>query len=276
MHKYLKTSLINIFLFLPVLHSARILGIFPVHSRSHHSVNQPIVKGLAERGHNVTIISHFTSKTSLPNYKEIVIESGTRSFVDTLSVDEAHLFSGVQNLLYQIVDLEYPACTEILKSDFIKELIQSNKKQLDLIVAEEYYTQCYNLLAEKLDVPLIVLIPATGGIGNDLMIGNPGNPAVVPVITTPYTTRMGFFQRIVNTYQFLSYYLGYFTVNNYMNEVAKKYFNSRLPSLQSLQRRVALTFYNNHFSFIPRAAVPNAIDIGGIHIQEAKPLPEVS
>lgn len=275
MHKYLKTSLINIFLFLPVLHSARILGIFPVHSRSHHSINQPIVKRLAERGHNVTIISHFTSKISLPNYKEIVIERGTSSFIDSISVDDAHLFNGVQNLLYQIVDVEYSSCIEILKSDFIKGLIQSNKKQLDLIVAEEYFTQCYNLLAERLDVPLISLTPATSGTGNDLMIGNPGNPAVVPVITTSYTTQMGFFQRIVNTYHFLRYYFGfYFSLNNYMNEVAKKYFNSHLASPQNLQRRVALTFYNNHFSLIPRVAAPNAIDIGGIHIQEAKPLPE--
>lgn len=275
MDKHLKTILINILLSASVLHAAQILAIFPVYSKSHHSINQPIIRELVKRGHNVTIISPFISNTRSLNYKEIVIKNDLFSFVDNISIDDVHLFNGVPNVLFPIADLEHSSCLKVLKTDFIRGLIQSKKKCVDLILSEEYFTQCYNLLAEQLDVPVIAISPSTSGIGTDLMIGNPGNPATVPIMTTSYTTHMGFFQRIMNTYQFLCYYIGhYFLFNSNMEELAKTYFNSRLQSLGMLHQRVALTFYNNHFSLITKAAVPNAIDIGGIHIQNAKVLPE--
>lgn len=277
MHKHLKTVLINILLSACVLHAAQILAIFPVHSKSHHSINQPIVRGLVQRGHNITVISPFISNTRSLNYKEIFMKNDLFSFVDNISIDDVHLFNGVPNILFPIADLEYSSCLKVLKTDFIRRLIQSKKKYVDLILAEQYFTQCYNLLAEQLDVPVIAISPSTSGTGTDLMIGNPGNPAVVPIMTTSYTTNMGFFERIMNTYQFLCYYIGhYFLFNNNMEELAEKYFNRHLQSLGMLHQRVALTFYNNHFSLVAKAAVPNAIDIGGIHIQDAKVLPEVS
>jgi glucuronosyltransferase len=46
---------------------ARILGIFPSASPSHHIVFQVIMKALAARGHQVTVISTDPLKVSLIN-----------------------------------------------------------------------------------------------------------------------------------------------------------------------------------------------------------------
>ncbi len=58
--------------------------------------------------------------------------------------------------------------------------------------------------------------------------------------------------------------------------ISKKYLQMKLPSVETLHRQVALIFYNNHFSFINRALVLNAMKIGAIHIREPNFLPLVS
>lgn len=35
---------------------------------------QPLMRGLAEQGHNVTVISHFPDKHAPPNYRDVSIE----------------------------------------------------------------------------------------------------------------------------------------------------------------------------------------------------------
>jgi glucuronosyltransferase len=57
-----------------VSESAKILGLFPLPSKSHMAVNVAIVKELAERGHDVTVVSPFPEKSEIPNYKNIVLD----------------------------------------------------------------------------------------------------------------------------------------------------------------------------------------------------------
>lgn len=51
-----------------------ILGIFIHPGKSHFDMFYPLMRGLAERGHNVTVISHFPDKNPLPGYKDVVLE----------------------------------------------------------------------------------------------------------------------------------------------------------------------------------------------------------
>ncbi|XKL68000.1 hypothetical protein PGB90_003491 [Kerria lacca] len=255
--------------------SARILGIFPIKSRSHHSINQPIVKGLALKGHNVIIVSHFESESNGSNYKEILFGDDLMSFVDTISINEIDKHNPIINFLRTMLELEYGLCRRIFEMDFIKKIIKSKEKSFDLIIAETYNSMCYNLLAHYLDIPLIDVLPPSSGIGPDIMIGNPNNPSYIPLMTSPYSTKMEFWQRVSNIIQYIIHNIGYyFYFNNYMEEISQKYFNMELPSQNTLHEKVALIFYNNHFSFISRPLVPNAIDIAGIHINELKPLPK--
>ena len=50
----------------------RIFAIFPMNGRSHFSIFEQIVKGLAEKGHQVDVISGFPLKEPFPNYTDIV------------------------------------------------------------------------------------------------------------------------------------------------------------------------------------------------------------
>lgn len=51
--------------------SLKILGLFPHPGVSHFHFFHPIMRGLADAGHDVTVISHFPDKTAPNNYKDL-------------------------------------------------------------------------------------------------------------------------------------------------------------------------------------------------------------
>jgi glucuronosyltransferase len=53
---------------------ARVLGLFPLSSPSHAAVNHALVKELARRGHQVTVVSPFPQKIPIANYTDIATE----------------------------------------------------------------------------------------------------------------------------------------------------------------------------------------------------------
>lgn len=56
------------------VNSYKILGIYPVGSKSHYYVGHALMKGLALEGHDVTVISPFRLKEPIPNYTEVFLE----------------------------------------------------------------------------------------------------------------------------------------------------------------------------------------------------------
>lgn len=53
--------------------SFKILGIFHTSSRSHFIAGNALMKGLANAGHDVTVMSQFPEKKPIKNYREIDI-----------------------------------------------------------------------------------------------------------------------------------------------------------------------------------------------------------
>lgn len=51
--------------------SANILAFLPTLAKSHYMAFQPLLKELAVRGHNITVLSHFSLKDPPPNYYHI-------------------------------------------------------------------------------------------------------------------------------------------------------------------------------------------------------------
>lgn len=55
--------------------SLRILGLFPHPATSHFHVFHPIMRGLADVGHDVTVVGHFPDKNAPANYKDLILPS---------------------------------------------------------------------------------------------------------------------------------------------------------------------------------------------------------
>ena len=85
-----------IFAIISVCKSYRVLGVFPLNSKSHNIVFEALMKGLAKRGHQVDVITQFRLKKDVKNYKEILYLDGTLDglinnftieFVSQLNID---------------------------------------------------------------------------------------------------------------------------------------------------------------------------------------------
>lgn len=53
---------------------ARILGVFPFAAYSHYQIGDAILKGLAAKGHDVTVVSPYFDKAAPENFHQIVLD----------------------------------------------------------------------------------------------------------------------------------------------------------------------------------------------------------
>ena len=134
--------------------------------------------------------------------------------------------------------------------------------------------ECYFSLADALKIPVIGTVNYRSW-PSERTVGNPFNPAIVPLVWSSHGKTMNFRQRLANTWNiFTNDFLYYFVVSPKLHEFNDRYFPSTRTSSE-MSRQPALMFINSHLTLQPRPMVPNAIEIGGIHIQPKKPLPKV-
>jgi glucuronosyltransferase len=54
---------------------AKVLGIFPFQSKSHFTVASALMRELANRGHELTVISHNLQTEKIANYTEVPVKT---------------------------------------------------------------------------------------------------------------------------------------------------------------------------------------------------------
>jgi len=108
---------------------ANILGVFPINGRSHWVVYESVMKALAARGHNVTVITSFPQKTPVPNMTEIDVSAAFPSAVNAIGIDMvlkylANLFTNQ----WFIADHQLKLCREGQKLPQVQALLKSDIK----------------------------------------------------------------------------------------------------------------------------------------------------
>ncbi len=167
----------------------------------------------------------------------------------------------------------YEALINALILLFLQKMLHSTNKEYDVMFLELVLMyECFMPLAEKLAVPVIGTMTLRSGRMPDWAIGNPYNPAVLPAEFSDFSDRMTFLQRVKSTLHHLAIQFCYwFMVIPQLNKIYKEFYSSNLL----YRKKVSVVFYNNHPTYLSRPLVPNAFDIGGIHMKTAKPLPQV-
>lgn len=71
--------------------SLKILGIFPHPGMSHFHFFHPIMRGLADAGHDVTVVSHFPDKNSPENYVDMQLTK-TELLTNSVNLEVIRIF----------------------------------------------------------------------------------------------------------------------------------------------------------------------------------------
>lgn len=124
----------------------------------------------------------------------------------------------------------------------------------------------------------------SSGISSNLILtwfadlfGNPNNPSYIPDFSIGFSEKMTFFERVENTLCQIYQWLGYkFVIFSAANKYSKKYLKFDLEKNRDIFYNTSLLFVPTHFSSHGAfPLVPNIIEVGGIHIESIKELPQV-
>jgi glucuronosyltransferase len=251
-----------------------ILGIFPYHGTSHFLVFRVYLLGLVDKGHNVTVISHFPEKNPPTNYHSISLAGTLEILKDDTPVENS--YKTIFNIGLFLTSTGKENCEVMLKNKKVRDLVQS-KTKFDVVVVEQFNSDCALGLAYKLNAPVVGMMSHILMPWHYQRLGIPYNTAYVPFHFLEGGTKPTLCQRIERVI-FDVYFrtLYYFVTQRSDQNTLAQYFND-IPPLEDLAREVKfLLVYHNFMLTGSRLFPANVIEVGGYHVARAKSLAGVS
>lgn len=260
-------------LFLVTQISAKdILGIFPYQGKSHFFQFKVYLRELANRGHNVTVISYFPDKNPLPNYNDVhiadikILEDDLpihRSYMTILGTGAFLMYFGREN------------CKALVASPQVQDLVK-RKPKFDVVVVEQFNSDCALGIAHVLGSPVVgmtshVLMPF-----HYQRYGIPSNPAFVSFHFLEGGTKPTLYQR-VERFIFDRIFNILYTFQQWSDQNTLAEYYDNIPPLEELARNIKFLLLYQHHSLTGSSLLPaNVKEVGGYHVAKAKPLTGVS
>lgn len=270
---------------LQITTSSRILFLVAFPGKSHWLMFEPLLNELLNKGHEVTAITHYPLKTSSKNYNEILIDP---PWVWADRVNMSWYFTAAvkkESVIFKITSLWNYGLSSTqftLESPPVKKFIEEDNSQFDLVISEQFQQEPMNMFAYKYNCPLVTIGTLDYA---DFMHNAQGQITPwshVPHFLSYSTDKMSFMERLENIFVSLYDAIGRkFYYMPKMTELARVAFRKlenqqggRLPSVEELEKKISVHLMNSHPALsYPRPKMPGMVDIAGIHIKPAKPLP---
>jgi glucuronosyltransferase len=170
------------------------------------------------------------------------------------------------------------ACDHTLNSSAIKNVLnQGRREPFDLIIVEQFNSDCMLGVAHKLNAPVIGLSSCNIMPWHFPRIGLPYEPGFYPTTFIGGSDHMSFGKRISNWFTFVYMNVMYrLFVQSGTNDLLRRRFGEDFPSLEILSKQVSMMFVNQHYALSgAKHLSPNVIELGGIHIEKPHPLDPV-
>ncbi|XP_052871535.1 UDP-glucosyltransferase 2-like, partial [Anopheles cruzii] len=251
--------------------SAKIVCVFPTASKSHVLGLQALLKELARRGHEVTMVSAFPLKKPPKNYRDVYlpIEDAFSSFMKEFMQGGSR---NMMRLMPKVLHASLESSNMSINTQTFRQLVR--EEQFDLAIVGYFMNGFVIGIGQLFNCPTMLYF-SEGVTGFTNVVGNPNEVAAVPHMLLGPWNPMTFFQRVLNT-----------LVNGveklmvqYIRHKTLPYYESNFPtekgyrSYDETMLNVSLVLLNSHFTqTVPRAYLPNMVEVGGLQIN-AKPEP---
>lgn len=259
--------------------SARILGICPTPSISHQIVFHAMVRDLAARGHHLTILTTDLMKTQNPNITQIDLHGAYDSAWKDINQVEMKLnINQKEDRMAKIIKTHSKVLDWELSQPEVKRFIENADQEKFDVVLVELNAQFASLaFGEIFDCPVIEISSMELLSFNFEALGNDNNPVIHPEVFVPFPhVCLDFFQRFKSLAFYLKTKFVYLPLIARLNEdLITRHFPSVNASMADLKSRVKLSMGNTNpaLGFI-RPLVPKTIQLGFMHIEKPKALPE--
>lgn len=255
----------------------KILGIFPSLDRNNYLTYRGLFRELANRNHEVTLISHFAMQDAPSTYRDILLSENPvykgLSFESVISNDLTRVpFETLVSTKAGNDD-----CKTLMNNHHVLHMIRTRPKY-DVIIVESFNSDCGVALAANFSVPFITFNPQPIQPWQYNRLGIPFNAAFVPQSGLPYGKEPWYFDRLKS---YILYHITnwiYYVCSQVTDHVyLYKYLGDDLPSLESIASNSSLAFVNSDPSVFGGITRPdNVIDLGGIHVRPPRVIPTVS
>ncbi|XP_037817468.1 UDP-glucosyltransferase 2-like [Lucilia sericata] len=255
---------------------AKILSIFGYPGPSQYIMASALLKGLAERGHEITSISTFPQKTPVKNFRDIAVMENSKLFESLMStaVGEKKEKTFFQEL-FEFSEFGYQMVQNIMENSQVKDILKNEK--FDLIILEALYCDALYGLGQHFNAPMVGV--STFGTINfvDVLVNNISPMSYIPHMSLSYDNHMNLQERLTNVIASITDdFLHNFLMLPQQKKLFEKYFPSSKLTFEEARKNFSLVLLNQHFTLgFHRPLVPNMIDVGGLHIkQKPDPLPQ--
>ncbi|KAH8295286.1 hypothetical protein KR018_009593, partial [Drosophila ironensis] len=266
---------------------ANILGLFPSLSPSHLIIQMSTAKVLAERGHNVTVV---TVLKPVVTHKDITLiqvplsKEEAQHMSDTIGAmsktDNSNMAISLLRMTGQM-EFMFQKMVDTMKDPRVRDLYLNRDNKFDLVLSG-YFMNDYQLgFAKKLKAPSIVVATMPPNQLLNYLIGNPLELSYVTSIDDSVEPGQGvsFGQRL-RTYITSTVFSLFTHITNKRNRNAYNELFSddpTMPEYDEVVKNASLVFFTYHAPSEGgiRPNVPAAIEIGGVHIKDSPdPLPQ--
>ncbi|XP_012215174.1 UDP-glucosyltransferase 2 [Linepithema humile] len=252
-----------------VVNGYRILGVFPLNGKSHWVMMEELMKGLARRGHQVDVVTHFPQKTPIPNMREISLKGSVDAVINNLTAVDIQRFGALS--MESLAEIAGMRICKLLGHPKLQDLIENPPQDppYDLVITELFAAPCYLAFGRHLNVPVIGMVSSVFHDWLNEMAGNPMSPTFVPSLFSTYDQNMNFKERLLNFLltNYITWQMHYYT--NSQLELVKKHFGIDVPHIMDLYSDVSLYLVNSHHSINGiRPMTTGVIEVGGLHLKD--------
>nr|XP_023027752.1 UDP-glucuronosyltransferase 2B1-like [Leptinotarsa decemlineata] len=257
-----------------ITHGAKILGVFSFCAHSHFMVGFRLMKELADRGHEVTLISSFPREVPIENLREISVEEMKKPVSEYLNKLREFGQLNHWGQLQFMLEMARIYTEIVLKNQNVQALLNSDEK-FDLVIMEHFWNEAFTIFAHHFKCPLIFVAPGPTTIFNSHLLANPSFSSYMPNLLTGYGSKMNFWERLSNTFlDLLSAAFVEFRLLPDQNAVLKATIPNA-PQLRTILYNASLMFVMSDISIHdPIPLQPNIKNIGGHHVGPLKALPK--
>lgn len=205
---------------------SNILGVFTSHSPSHLIIHMSIMRTLAERGHNVTVLSPMPPKVTHENIKHIVVPMSAE---DEKVLDEGvsgmvktnHSFSSMMSSASKSQSILMNKQVEVLEDQRFKDLYLNKDNKFDVVFFGFFFNTYQVALGARFNCPVIMSRCGPPMPVVNELLGNPELSSVPQMhVAVAQGQTMNFKKRLHN----LASNIAFFMFNIYLNRKNQQFY----------------------------------------------------
>ncbi|XP_046999933.1 UDP-glucosyltransferase 2-like isoform X2 [Schistocerca americana] len=242
---------------------------------SHFLMFRPLFEELAARGHNVTVLGHHPPKTPIKNYNFISLQGRFPQLHNNMTMDFVKALQPPLKGLVLLKSFTKGMCLETLDMPEVRQLATSGG-HYDVVISEFFHVDCLAAFAHKFGAPLVGITSSNALPTVHDRVGNPEHPAYTEQYDLSLKAPFNFWERVYGTVMHQAFrILDWWATDARVDSKVREVFGEDTPPLEHVFRNTSLVLVNSHWSMDqPLPTVPAFVEVGGLHLEEPKPLPD--